>query len=270
MTKEKVNPLSFFLITLSFISYFSPSLVIADEKCQNTWEYSIQNGFEYSKRSYLLVYRPQTDQERRINVFSQCRKALSVEGIYGTCTHALHIQPTNVKFALNTGEDVVLVQASWDAALIIGTFEYGCCGGPDTVRFYSERGKYLGSIDGARLRTRFNYENMITRILDAGNSTRYGWPIYFAVKIEGQDTKFQAIVIDGTDKMVRIPILFTIPNKGKCREWYLSEFINYGDRKDLTLKMSGFFCENEEGVREQVFRCSVSEKAITCTTENKK
>jgi hypothetical protein len=170
MTKNLL--ISNFLLAAIFFILFFPYLALSNDKNYNNWSFEIKNDVEISKRDYLLIYSPQEKKERRIRVISQCRKTRNTEGVYGKCTHDINIQPTNKKFKLNTGEDVVMISFTWGAPLILSTIEYGCCGSPDIVRFYTEKGEYLGFIKGHNISKRASYENLILRTYDMGNATR--------------------------------------------------------------------------------------------------
>ena len=167
----------------------------------------------------------------------------------------------NKKITLNTGEDVVMICFPW-GPLVLGTINYGCCGGPDIVYFYTENGKYLGSLEGFNLSDRANYNNLIVRTFDMKNTTE----IYMLVEKEGNNSDIQALVFKNGDAPKRIPVLFTIQGKEKCEYWLIQEFVKYGDREYITLKMRGYFCK-EEALDEQVFSCFKTEKGISCSPD---
>jgi hypothetical protein len=234
------------------------------------WSYSVNNGIEKSERTYLLVYEPGTNKERRVTVVSRCEKPYPAEGTYGKCSHNVTVQPVNVHFNLATGEDIVMIQFTYDSPLILASIEYGCCGGPDTVKFFNERGLYLGFIEGVGVSQRANYYNLIARTFNMRNGTRYGEKIYLLVQTENKTKPFQAFVFEKEMVPNSIPVVVSISEREKCEDWYVEDFTAYGDRQGITLKLEGFFCRNTEDAQEQVFSCSVSEKAITCLPEEVK
>jgi hypothetical protein len=232
--------------------------IVAEAK-DNDWDYSIQNGMEKTKRSYLLVYAPQTQQERHISVVSQCSKPHLTEGTYGKCSHRINIQPTNKIFSVDTGEDVVIVNSSFDS-LILGTIEYGCCAGSDTVRFYTENGSYLGRL--ATMSPSKSRNNVITDMFDFRNSAgRHENIRYLIVQGDKDDYKYYAWIKENKKEMVKIPILMTISDKKKCDEWYLTDFTKYYDHHDITLTLEGRFCEKQN----RTFSCKQIENTIECT-----
>ena len=247
-----------FLVLLSL-----PLSLASAENSGGKWSYKIENGLEKSERSYLLVYYPKTEQERYIEVISQCQLPYPGEGTYGKCTHKIKIQPTKAEFTLNTGEDVALIRGNnvRGVPLILSTIEYGCCGGPDLVRFYDEYGKYLGRIDKAHDSYRPNYDNVITREFNFGNLTSIEGKMVFIFQDENNKDKYYALINEAKDNWVKLPVFLNFPNKSICPGWYLSKFIQYGDRKDLTLVLEGTECEVET---KPVFSCSKSEEAINC------
>ena len=263
MTKKSLTLYSLLLAALFFI-HTLPSSVMSGDRSDTEWSYSIEKGIEKSKRSYLLVYAPKEKKERRIKVISECQKPHSAEGAYGKCTHKIDIQPTNKKITLKTGEDVVMIFFPW-GPLVLGTINYGCCGGPDIVYFYTENGKYLGSLEGFNLSNRANYNNLIAREFDMKNTTG----IYMLVEKGDKIGDIQALVFENGDAFKRIPVLFTIKGKEKCEYWHIEEFVKYGDREYITLKMNGYFCKGE-ALEEQVFICSNTEKGISCSPINNK
>lgn len=236
-----------------------------EKKNDYKWSYSVQNGIEKSKRSYLLVYASQTKKERLITVVSHCEKILGTGGRYGTCTHKIDIQPTKVNFSLNTGEDVVMISASvgFGDTLILGTIAYGCCGTPNFVRFYTEYGKYIGSLQREDLHS-FN-NNMITNMFVFGNST---WDdekrSYFAVEDEENYDKYYAWVKEGKREIVKVPILYTNPDKEKCKVWYLAAFSTYAVRPGITMILKGRYCNTTED-QERLFSCYKTESTINCS-----
>jgi hypothetical protein len=239
------------------------SLGNADAK----WSYSVSQGTEKSKRDYLLVYEPGKQQEKKINVISTCTKPYPAEGVYGKCTHDVSFQPSNTTFKLNSGEDVVIIQFTWDAPLILATIEYGCCAGADIVRFYTDKGKYLGSIWGYSVSNRANYNNVIARTFNMGNGARYREKIYLLVQKDEGHTDLQAVVFNSNKWEGMIPVSLSIPSKDICGDWSIDEFYAYGDdahRKDITLKLKGSFCDTSETLTEKIFSCTASETQISC------
>jgi hypothetical protein len=258
------------LCLLFFVSFFvSPSLVLCAGETDNKWSYSIENDVETSERSYLLVHLPTTKEERRINVKSRCQKPYPSEGAYGKCIHKIEIQPTNKKFTLNTGEDVVMISFTWNNPLILGTIEYGCCGGQDIVRFYTENNDYLGYIEKFNISKQPHYNNLILRTFDMGNATRDGSKIYMLMKKDNNHDLLEALVFESIEKRKIIPVLLPIQGEEKCGVWLIKEFIKYGDKPDMTLKMEGNICK-EEVNEEQFFNCKEIEKGLNCINEKKK
>jgi hypothetical protein len=247
------------IAALLFLLCLVPSLSFATDTKDTGWSYSIQNGIEKSERTYLLVYAPATREEKHIFVVSQCSKPHQSEGTYGKCTHKLSIQPKNQKFSLNNGEDVVIVDSPFDS-LILGTIEYGCCADSDTVRFYTETGSYFGRLTTlSPLKSR---NNVITDRFDFKNSTgRHESTKYLVIQDDKNDYKYYAWVKENENQIRKIPILFTIPNKENCDEWYLTDFTKYGDRQDITLTLEGRFCESQS----RTFSCQKTEDNIHCT-----
>lgn len=256
MIKKQLLSIAVICILLSYVSSAS---IISDAKDNNFgWSYSIQDNIEKTKRTYLLVFNPQAQQERRITVVSQCRKPYMAEGTYGNCNHKIDIQPTNKIFTLDTGEDVVIVDSAFDS-LILGTIEYGCCAASDIVRFYTENGSYLGRLTTmSPLKSR---NNVITDMLDFKNSTgRHESIKYLVIQNDKDDYKYYAWIKGNQEKMIRIPILLNILDKENCDEWYLSDFTKYGDRQDITLTLEGRFCEKQN----RTFSCQKTEETINC------
>lgn len=236
---------------------FVPINIAADTKDNHGWSYSIQNGIEKTKRTYLLVYNPQTRQERQITVVSQCSKPHMTEGTYGKCNHKIKIQPTDKMLSLDTGEDVVIVVSSFDS-LILGTIDYGCCADFDTAMFYTETGSYLGRLTTlSPLKSR---NNVFTDMFDFKNTTRHKSTKYLVIQDDKNDYKYYAWVKENKNQMKKIPVLFTIPNKESCDKWYLTDFTKYGDRQDITLTLEGRFCESQN----RTFSCHKTENAINC------
>lgn len=216
-------------------------------------------------RSYLLISEPGTKDERHVSVRSSCRKEFPAEGAYGKCEHAIEITPGDRRFKLTTGEDVVLTLFTWDTPFLVTTLEYGCCAGPYTARFYDAAGKYVGLVQGYDLASRQNGESVFTRNFDFGNGTRYGDNVYFLVaRNEEMATSgsYDAIVF-GKGTRSRLPVHFKLPER-KCSDWVISDFVAYGDHKDITLKLRGMFCgENDESFDAE-YSCGVEAGAIPC------
>jgi hypothetical protein len=255
---------SFFLLALSIVTIF-PHIAASAGTTEGKWSYTVKNGIEQSVRTYLLVYEPGTHKERRVTVVSRCEKPHRAEGTYGKCSHNVTVQPMNGDFTLTTGEDVAMIRKfAEDAPLILATIEYGCCAGPDTVRFYTEKGQYLGAIERYGVSEKANYKNLIARTFDMGNGTSYGNKTYLLVQAENKEKSFQALVFEKGMKPKRIPVVLTVPAREKCEDWHIEELEAYGDRQDITLKLTGVWCPNTEGAQERFFSCSASEKAITC------
>jgi hypothetical protein len=264
MNKKTLNFLlmSLFVIFFFIFSFSLPAL--AGKGVVGSWSYSVKNGTEKTKRTYLLVYEPGAKQEKTITVTSQCERPFPSESTYGKCTHNISIQSAGTKFSLNTGEDVVMVQFTWEAPLILATIGYGCCAGPDKVRFYTDKGKYLGAIRGDSVERRANYQNLIARTFDMGNGERYGKRIYLVLENEKSESGFEAWVYETVGKTWKLPVSLTIPEGAICEDWYISEFVAYGDRHDIILKLKGDRCGKEEGMKDLFFSCLPSDKEINC------
>lgn len=183
--------------------------------------------FGKSKRYYLLIYyNYKTNEERKINVISQCQPTEGEE-TYGECTHKIFIQPTNKSFTINTGEDVVIIDRhDHDFPVILGTIRYGCCGGPDIVNFYTENGKYLGSLEGFKLLERANTENIIIRQFDMKNIISIRKKIYIIVEKEDNSNDYQVVVLDNSNNIIVIPLVLPISEKEKekCDYWHIDDF----------------------------------------------
>jgi hypothetical protein len=245
-----------FLATL-FLSSSAAALAASDAK----WVFNVENGIEKSKRTYLLVYyvyAPQRKEERRIDVTSICEKPENTEGVYGKCSHNVVVSPINKQFVLKTGEDVIMLRSP-NRKLILATLEYGCCAGPDTARFYTEDGTYLGELEGFHLRESTG-NNVITRLLDLRNVAED----YLVVAASGDKGNFEAIDMESNKPYKRLPISYTVKDKDACDYWHLSEFTKYGNRDFITLKVHGSFCSREV-LEDQEFSCNKSSTAISCT-----
>lgn len=143
--------------------------------------------------------------------------------------------------------------------MILATLEYGCCGGPDTARFYAEDGTYLGSLEGFELQRGANYGNVIRRTFDMKNSTEN----YLLVSAAGATGTFEALVLDGNKPIQKLPVLFIVSDKDACDYWHIGEFVKYGDRDVITLKVKGSFC-SKEVQEEQEFSCVRKATGISC------
>jgi len=226
------------------------------------WSYSIKDGEEHSTRAYLLVDRAGTPDETRVRVRSACHKPHESEGTYGQCVHRLTVGSR--RFELATGADVVLARFTWDAPLLLATVEYGCCAGPSTVRFYDEKGAYLGSHRVYDLSDRLAGGNLFTRTIDAGNGTRSGARAYLVVSPDPEQSPMkglEAVVFEGAQRSRR-PVHLTLPNPQQCADWVVSEFTAYADRSDLTLKVDGMFCPDDVVARS--FSCVDDGERIDC------
>lgn len=257
MIKKQLIPIIALCVLLTYLT--SASIASEDKDNNFGWSYSIQDNIEKTKRTYLLVYEPQSQQERRISVVSQCSKPHMTEGTYGKCNHKIDIQPTNKTFTLDTGEDVVIVNSSFDS-LILATIDYGCCAGSDTVRFYTENGSYLGRL--STISPSKNNNNVITGMFDFRNSTgRHESIKYLAVQNDKDAYTYYAWVKENKNEMIKIPILLTISGKKNCDEWYLSDFTKYYKHNDITLTLEGRFCEKQN----RTYSCKQIEGNIKCT-----
>lgn len=244
-----------------------------DTKKQIPWSYSIQKGIEKSSRSYLFVHRPQETQERRITVVSECQKEVHAEGVYGKCKHTVSISPTGKNFTLHTGEDVVMIQTAWDSPLVLGTINYGCCAEDVTITFYTEDSSRLGMLQKTPgMMQSALYGTTITRALDLGNSTgRHEKQQFFVVEADNNEVAFCAWEKNKTGGLKKVPILLQEDETHICGKWFLSEFVKYGDRDDITLILEGISCnENTEAdtkcnaLDKRYFSCHEGKNAIEC------
>lgn len=236
--------------------------IAENQKDDFGWEYSIQSGIAYSKRTYLLVYDPESQQKKEIKVISKCKKPYPAEGTYGECTHDINIKPTKTNIKLTSGEDVVLINNTF-GRLILGTIAYGCCAGSDVIKFYTENGKYMGSLaayDSLRIG-----KNVITDNINLKNSTESNNRVkYFIVQDDDDEYKYYAWIQEATGNMIKVPILFTLHNKKNCDEWLLSEFTKYSDRRNILMVFEGRFCEKQN----RTFDCHRTKNNITCLPTN--
>ena len=267
-TKKTILWAGCLFITLCIVC--RPCSLPAAEKIATAepWSYSIENGIEKTKRTYLLVSSPQEPQEKRITVVSDCQKPVNTEGTYGTCTHTIRVKPSGATFTARTGEDVVMVQTDWTAPLILGTVDYGCCAGPLVITFYREDGKRLGSLKKPPAALQSLYGNAVTRKWDLGNSTgRHENRPLFVIQDDLKDNAFFALAKGNGNDLVRLPITYTNTAEKKCTDWFLSEFVKYGDRDDMTLALEGLFCNDStpEDYVKVLFSCHEGKNAIDCT-----
>jgi hypothetical protein len=256
MNVNRKNVIIFYLAAL-FLSSSASALAAG----VNNWTFKVENGVEKSKRSYLLVhfvYAPQRKEARRINVTSVCEKPYNAEGVYGKCNHDIFVSPIKKHFVLKTGEDVIMLRSP-NQQLLLATLEYGCCGGPDTVRFYTEHGTYLGLLWGFHLRESTNDDNVITRLLDVRNVAED----YLAVNVEGGEGDFEVVNLESNKINKKMPISYTLKGKDACDYWHLGEFKKYGNRDFITLKVNGFHCRKEV-MEEQEFSCTKTAEEIRC------
>ena len=253
------------LIVVTLLWSVMPSIIIAAEKDYG-WSYSVKHNIERTKRTYLLVANSmQRGKARQITVISKCRKDMSSEGVYGTCTHNIHIHSTKKKFTIKTGEDVVLINPVWDTPLILGTIGYGCCGAPNGVSFYTEHGKYLGSIRTYDISQYVS--NTITGIYYFENSVYDEQEGCIAVEDDSKENYYYAWVKNGRNKFTKVPILYSISNKKDCAFWVLTAFTNYGDRHGITMKLSGKRCSLKDDLNREVVSLDDREVSFDCYRE---
>jgi len=249
-------------LAMVLIAY--PALALARDS-DSGWSYAIENGFERSTRTYLLVADAGQKSQRRVHVRSSCRKPKGTEGAYGKCEHVVS-ESAQREFRLDSGEDVVVVSAKWGAPLLLATLEYGCCGGPWTARFYDDQGKYLGLQQG-RSETAIG-NNAITRSFDFHNRT---------VSPGGMET----LLVLGEKPGDRLRALHAITweqgrrsthavhlqtaDLGTCADWVVASFDAFADRSDILLKLEGGPCE----VPEKVFSCAWKDDALDCAATDK-
>lgn len=279
------------VISLFALSFFLYSLTsISAEKQDHLWSYTLINGAEKTERFYLLMHFPtfikeiSDTQGKRVYVKSTCVRGLATESSYGTCTHDIDIQPENIKFTLDTGENVVRIYVppfnkgnndmfameGGSEILILGTIEGGCCDSLSVVKYYSEAGKYLGKLSKRRASGSFDSGNQITRTYRQGNTVTYKGKIYMILDGEDKRGNYEALVFKNGSEPVRIPILFDIPDKDFCEDWNIDDFL-YGIGRDgmgLFLKLEGQACNNNTGTLKQEFICSIDDKSITCVHQD--
>lgn len=263
--REKIMKIQIQIAMLLVYFFIVPSNGMAADNNNSGWSYYIRNGIEESKRSYLLVFHPGRKEQKQINVVTTCSKNFDNDGVYGICNHDIFIEPEKQKLLLNTGEDVVVSTSNFDF-LIIGTISYGCCALADTIKFYTENGLYLGRLYGLDIS---KGRNTITDTIDLRNHSRNSRRgrseniDFFVVQDDNDDLKYSAWVKEPDDKsqMRKIPIIFNMSNKDTCEEWYLTNFVRYYDRKDITFTLEGRFCEKQE----RTFNCQMEEDKINCT-----
>lgn len=264
-----LNTFKFIILLLLLMSLLSCASF--SNKIDKNWACYIDNDVAKSKRYYLIVsYDHSTNDERKINVTSECQIPVGLEGVYGECIHNIFIQPTNKSLTIDTGEDVVIIDLpNENFPLIFGTIRYGCCGGPDTVNFYTENGKYIGALEGFNLLARANTENVMIRSFDMKNVISIKKKIYMIVEKEYNSNDYQVAVIDNSDNIKMIPLVLPISDqeKEKCDFWHIDDFWPYSDREDITLKIKASFCHYEV-FEEQEYSCYEAEDGIICLPTN--
>ncbi len=251
------------------IALLSGCLFFADtatggEKAGTAVSSSIKNGIEHTKRDYLLVHAAGTKQEKNIHIISRCKKRVGDEGVYGECTHEVRIQPTNVQFTLRTGEDVVMVDLkAKDAPLVLASIGYGCCMDPSTVRFYSDSGKYLGTLYSYGVRT-ITFNPVEKSPIYLGNATSYKDKIFLLANRSEKSAELQVLIFDSrrlTEHIpVSLPIFSATSNCGPS--WHIEDFATAGE--SLTIRIADCDVPESEKLIKKVFTCSVSKKDITC------
>jgi len=246
------------LLFLGISLFVNPISVSANNDAK--WTYTVQNGIEKSKRSYLLVSDPDSKEEKRFSVISTCEKQLRAEGVYGTCVHQINNETDKVKFTLKTGEEVIMAGIIRDAPLILATVEYGCCAGPDIIRFYTETGKYLGSKTEYLDCNRINKRNVIRSKSDFGFGPFYDGRSYLLVSPDEKSNDLKAIIWESGRLIGSIPVELSFPNKELCPAWTIEQFDGYRDSKYLTLTLRGIECDTDKAI----FNCSVSKEKMTC------
>jgi hypothetical protein len=252
------------MIVLLTGDLLSAGTIGGGEHADKAFSSSVKNGINNTKRDYLLVHAPSTKQEKNIHVISKCEKPVNAEGVYGECTHEVRMQPTNKQFTLRTGEDVVMTELkTTDAPLIFATIGYGCCMDPSTVRFYSESGKYLGTLFtyGAKPIT---FNPVVKSTVYIGNATSYKDKIFLLTNRSEKSAELQALVFDSKKLVgqipVSLPIFSTTSNCGPV--WYIEDFATAGG--SLTLRLADCDVAGSETLVKKTFTCSVTEKEITC------
>jgi hypothetical protein len=262
-------PLTSFL-SLCFIIFFSLDYATAESIDDSDWSYSVKNGIINTKRSYILVYefRDYLSGKRttkKIYVVSQCSNPTYSEKTYGNCNHQISIEPTGLKFSLNTGEDVVIAHTDFDIT-ILGTIDYGCCAPSENTNFYTDTGKYLGEFRG-------------------GNFFRRGKNVftdsYYFNNLTNEHNDLQYLIIDGDPKinqyfiwtikpngeMKKQSILLSVSDYGECKGWgFLEVLHNTNERKDnIELELSGLMCEPQT----KIFTCQNEASIISCVPQKK-
>jgi hypothetical protein len=258
------------------------------------WSYSMSNeGWETTMRSYLLMHNPpliksldQANKGKKIYVKSTCGKGYATEGIYGQCTHEIDIQPGSVKFTIKGGGEVVriyvpLVNPSEDremmavddgsSILILGTVEPGCCDSPTVVSYYTETGKYIGKLTKRRASGSYG-GNAITGTFRQGNVEAYNGKIYMILDREDGNKGYEAMVFKDGLSTGRIPVSLQIPDESFCEDWNIERFL-YGIGKNgmgVFLTLEGQACNNDTGIFQRHFTCSIDDNAITCVSDEVK
>jgi len=264
-TARKIFAFSICVIIFLLVFIAIPFRAAAGERANCTWSYTVEKGIEKSVRCYLLAYGGNSDTpvKKKIEVVSKCQKPYSTEGVYGICTHDVRIRPANKTISLNTGEDVLMISSD---PLFIGTVRYGCCGGPDVVKFYTENGKYLGTLKGLDLFDRqWNIKNVITREFSFENIARYDNKKYLALEDDNNPNAFRVLVFDKDTRPRSIPISVDAKIIANCWDWYLSKFYHGDGKQDLTMGLHGHPCKGNGEDQDPVFTCSASEIAVTCS-----
>jgi hypothetical protein len=140
----KISTQIFLISTLFFLlsSAFADSL-------DSGWEYLVSEGKVKSSRLYMLVLNAGEPKEKRLEVRSVCERPKDTEATFGECVHTIHMSPDSKKLELKTGETVFLPYFGGtldNFPLVIGTIQYGCCGGTNTIDFYGPDGTRMGSL----------------------------------------------------------------------------------------------------------------------------
>jgi hypothetical protein len=247
------------LLSFTIFPLLIPALLYADSSglLKEKWSYQIEGEIGITERTYLLVYGDDATNLKKIHVVSKCQKIISSESTYGECTHQISLSSNKKKYTLKTGEDVVLVKSPTDI-LLIGTLNYGCCAGPDYIEIYTKNGAYLGIIEGFNLSKRANRNNILERLFDLRNTARN-----FMLIQQQNSFNFEAIAFKNDGSSQKISVQVDIKGKDKCDYWHIEDFVQYGDVKDITLNVSGFFC-HANIPEEQSFLCKPKNNIIEC------
>lgn len=223
----------------------------------------VKNYIETTERSYLFIYpyeedNVQTGEKRRISITTRCRKPAAAGPDEKRCVHEIEIQPGDISYGLNSGEEVVIIDLPGEGdLLILGTVEYGYEDDPDVIRLYNEKGKYLGMTRGINLVTRPDRADILTQPFYLKNAIKDDGKYYILLLKEDNEKEYEILVLEKGAKPKRSHFSLTIPDQDMCADWYVEEFTKNGEGlSDLVVKMRGVSCNSrEEGIVKYI-KCS--------------